>query len=90
MNRDLKKLEGTYWKLSKIAGVLFTLFNYPMWTEPFNIIKAVLLMVGVTIGIFVGINILDLIVGLIAGIFKYIKRVIKDRRILKGFYGTNE
>lgn len=90
MNEKLKKLEGVYWKISKIAGVLFALFNYPIWTEPFNIIKAVMLIIGVTIGIFIGINILDLIVGLIAGIIKYIKRVIKDKRILKGFYGTNE
>lgn len=90
MNKKLKKLESIYWNVSKIVGILFTLFNYHMWTESFNIIKAVLLMVGVAIGIFVGINIFDLIVGLIVDIFKYIKRTIKDRRILKGFYGTNE
>lgn len=37
MNKKLEKLEGAYWKISKVIGVLFTIINYQMWTSPFNI-----------------------------------------------------
>jgi len=90
MNKKLEKLEGTYWKIGKSVGVLFTLFNYQMWVDPFNIIKAILLIVGVTIVAFIAINSLDLIVGMLAGIVNYIKRMIKDRRILKSLGKTND
>lgn len=90
LNKKLEKLEGTYWKIGKIVGVLFTLFNYQMWVEPFNIIKAILLIVGISIVTFIAINILDLIVGMIAGIVKHIKKTIKDRRVLKSLGNTND
>lgn len=90
MNKKLEKLEGTYWKIGKIVGVLFTLFNYQMWVDPFNVIKAVLLIIVVSIVTFIVINILDLIVGMIAGIVKDIKKIIKDRRILKSLGKTND
>lgn len=90
MNNKLKKLEGTYWIISKIAGVLFTLFCYQMWTEPFNVIKAVLLIISVSIVTFITINFLDLILGMIAGIVKHIKKTIKDRRIFKSLGKVND
>lgn len=85
MNKKLEKLENTYWKIAKIVGVLFLIINYQLWTEPYSFIKAILLLVGVTVGMFVAINLLDLIVGIIAGIIKHIHRKIKDRRLLNGF-----
>ena len=85
MNKKLEKLEGTYWKIAKIVSVLFAIINYQLWTEPYSFIKAVLLLVGVTVGTFIAVNVLDLIVGMIAGIIKHIHRRIKDKRLLKGF-----
>lgn len=85
MNKKLEKLEGTYWKIAKIVSVLFAVINYQLWTEPYSLVKAVLLLIGVAVGVFVAINVLDLIVGIITGVFKYIHRKIKDRRLLKGF-----
>lgn len=85
MNKKLEKLESTYWKIAKIVGVLFVIINYQLWTEPYSFIKAVLLLVGVTVGMFVAINLLDLFVGMIAGIIKHTHRRIKDKRLLKGF-----
>lgn len=85
MNRKLKKIESTYWKIAKIVGVLFAIINYQLWTEPYSFIRAVLLLIGVTVGMFVAINLLDLFVGMIAGIIKHIHRKIKDRRLLYGF-----
>jgi hypothetical protein len=41
VTKNLEKLVRNYWRISKIVGVLLTLWNYAMWTEPFNIIKAV-------------------------------------------------
>ena len=89
MNKKLEKLEGTYWKIGKIAGVLFVIINYQLWTEPYSFIKAVLLLVGVAVGTFIAVNVLDLIVGMIAGILKEIRRKAKDKRILKGLSKDN-
>ena len=89
MDKKLVKLEGTYWKIAQIVGVIFTLINYEIWTNTSNIetaIKGILLIIGVAVGAFIVINLLDLVVGMIRGIFKYIRRSIKDRRLLKGFY----
>ena len=47
MNRKLEKLEGTYWKIGKVIGTLFTIINYQMWTSPFNIAVAILLIIGI-------------------------------------------
>ena len=88
MNRKLEKLESTYWRISKIAGILFTLINYQMWTSPLHTLKAVLIIIGVSVGSFVAINIIDLCVGVVVGIAKHINRKIKDRRLLKGFCQT--
>lgn len=85
MNKKLEKLEGTYWRIAKIVSVLFAIINYQLWTEPYSFIRAVLLLIGVTVGMFVAINLLDLFVGMIAGIIKHIHRKIKDRRLLNGF-----
>lgn len=89
MDKKLVKLEGTYWKIAKIIGVIFTLINYQIWTSTGNAetaIKGMLLIIGVAVGVFIAINLLDLAIGMIRGIFKYIRRSIKDRRLLKGFY----
>lgn len=91
MDKKLVKLEGTYWKIAKIVGVIFTLINYQIWTSTGNLetaIKGMLLIIGVAVGVFIAINLLDLVVGMIRGIFKYIQRIIKDRRLLKGFYAA--
>ena len=88
MNKKLEKLEGTYWKISKIIGVLFLILKYQMWTNPYSIANALLLIIGVTVGTFVAINLLDLFVGMIFGIIKYIHRKIKDKRLLKGLGGS--
>lgn len=85
-NRKLEKIMKNYWSISKIAGVLFTLWNYGMWTEPFNIVKAVLLIIGVSAGTFIVINVLDIVVGLIKKLCENINRHFKDKRLLKGFY----
>lgn len=86
LNRKLEKLEGTYWKIGKIIGVLFTISNYQMWTSPFNIAIAILLIIGVSICAFLAINVIDLCVGIVIGTVKRIDRKIKDRRLLNGFY----
>ena len=89
MNAKLIKLEKAYWKIGGIIAVLFTLVNYHMWTEPFNIIKAVITILASSIVFFVAINILDLLVGVVSGIIRHIGRVIKNRRLLKWFYSAN-
>ena len=89
MNRKLEKLEGTYWKIGKVIGVLFTIINYQMWTSPFNIVIAILLIIGVSACTFVAINLIDLCVGIVVGIVKLINRKNKDRRLLKRFCETS-
>ena len=91
MDKKFTKIESTYWKIAKIIGVIFTLINYQIWTSTGNIetaIKGILLIIGVAVGVFIAINLFDLMVGMIRGIFKYIQRIIKDRRLLKGFYAA--
>jgi len=88
LNRKLEKLEGTYWKIGKAIGILFTIINYHMWTSPFNVVIAILLIIGVSACTFVTINLIDLCVGIVAGIVKQINRKIKDKRLLKGFCET--
>lgn len=89
MNRKLEKLEGTYWKLAKVISVLLTIINYKIWTMPYSIVKAILLLIGVAVGTFIAINVLDMIVGLVTGIIKYIHRKIKNKRVLKDFYESD-
>lgn len=88
LNKKLEKLEGAYWKISKVIGVLFTIINYQMWTSPFNIAVAILLIIGVSACTFVAINLIDLCVGIVVGVVRRIDRKIKDRRLLKGFCET--
>jgi len=88
MNRELEKVENTYWKISKIIGVLFTLINYQMWTNPLHIVKAVFIVVGISVGVFIAVNVIDLCIGVIAIFVKVIIRKMKDKRILKRFCQT--
>ena len=90
MNRKLERIMKNYWSISKIVGVLFTLWNYGMWTEPFNIVKAVLIIIGVSVAIFLTINLLDMIVGLVVCVCKKIHRYFYDKRLLKGFLEQKE
>jgi hypothetical protein len=70
---EVKKVESIYWEVSKIISLVVVLFRYQMWTEPFNIIKALLMIVGIAVVAFGGINMLDLFVKIIFEITKYIK-----------------
>lgn len=88
MNKELEKIENTYWKISKIVAVIFTLINYQIWTTLYSLetlIKGGLLIASVVIGVFIAINLVDLVVGMIIGSIKHICRRIKDRRLLKKF-----
>ena len=89
MNKELLKIESTYWKISKMVAVLFILINYKVWTMPYSFIKAIAILIGIAIGTFVSINLLDLFVGIVVSIFKYIHKRIKERRLLKGFCKSN-
>lgn len=89
MNKLLKEIESIYWKIAKIVSTIFLIVNYPLWTEPFSFIRAVLLLVGIAIGCFASINLLDMCVGLFVGIIKIIVRKVKERRVLKTFLGQN-
>lgn len=88
LNRKLEELESAYWKISKAIGVLFIIINYQMWTSPFNIVIAVLLIIGISVVAFIAINLIDLCVGIVACVIKHIDRKIKNRRLLKGFCQT--
>lgn len=89
MDNKQEKIEGTYWKLAKVISVLLTIINYKIWTMPYSIVKAILLLIGVAVGTFIAINVLDMIVGLVTGIIKYIHRKIKNKRVLKDFYESD-
>lgn len=82
MNKKLEKLESTYWKISKIVGVIATLFILGVITSVLSTVKAILLIVGIAVGTFVGLNLLDLLVGVVLSIAKYIKNTIRDKRLL--------
>ena len=86
MNRKLEKIMKNYWSISKIVGVLFTLWNYGMWTEPFNIVKAIILIISASVGTFIVINVLDIVVGMVKRLCEKINRHFHDKRLLKGFY----
>lgn len=93
MNKKLVKMEGTYWKIGKIVGVIFTLINHHLWISTGSIetaMKGLLLIVGAAVGVFVTINLIDLVLGLLKGVFKHIHRKIKDRRLLKEFCEQTE
>ena len=90
MTKNLEKLVKNYWRISKIVGVVFTLWNYAMWTEPFNIIKAILLICAAAVLTFLAINVLDIAVGLVIALCKKIHRHFYDKKVLKKFCETNE
>ena len=89
MDDKLKRLEKTYWKIGEFVGIMVLITNYQLWTMPYSFINAVLLMVGVSVITFIAINLLDMIVGLITSIIKYIKKIHKDKRLLKEFCKSN-
>lgn len=93
MNKKLVKMEGTYWKIAKIVGVIFTLINHHLWINAGSIetaMRGLFLIVCAAVGVFVTINLIDLVLGLLKGVFRHIHRKIKDRRLLKGFCEQTE
>ncbi len=61
-----------------------------MWTEPFNFIKAIAMLVISSVAMFIAINVLDMGVGVIVGICKKIHRYFCDKRLLKAFCEQKE
>ena len=90
MTKKMEKLVKNYWTISKIVAVLFTIWNYAMWTEPFNFAKAIVMIIGGSVVTFLAINLLDMIVGLIVCVCKKIHRHFYDKRLLKGFLEQKE
>lgn len=90
MTTRLKKIIRNYWRISKIVAVVFTIWNYGMWTEPFNFVKVIAMIAGGSVGIFLAINLLDMIVGLIRTVYKKIHRHFYDKRLLKRFCEQKE
>ncbi len=86
----MEKLVRNYWTISKTVAVLLTIWNYAMWTEPFNFAKAIVMISGGSVVTFLAINLLDMIVGLIVRICKKIHRHFYDKRLLKGFLEQKE
>ena len=70
----LEKILSKYWSISKIVAVVLTICNYSMWTEPFNFIKAIAILVIGSVATFIAINVFDMVVGIIVGICKKIHR----------------
>lgn len=90
--KEDNKLEGIitkYWKVSKIVGVLFTLCNYEMWINPFNIIKAIFILLGMSAMVFVCINIIDILIGTIKMTRFKIKRKRHEERLVDEFIHNN-
>lgn len=87
MNDELKKIEQKYFKMSKLVAGLFILLNYAMWTSPFSLMKAIVIWLLVMLVTFVFINILDLLIGIARQIIKCVARKVRNRKILKDFYG---
>ncbi len=81
----MEKFIRKYWSISKIIAVMFVIWNYEMWIEPFNFGKAILWIIAGSVVTFLAINLLDIVVGLIRGICKNIHRHFCDKRLLKGF-----
>lgn len=90
MTKRVEKLIRSYWNISKIIAVVLTICNYSMWTEPFNFIKAIGMLVLGAIATFVVINALDIVVGLIVTVCKKIHRHFYDKRLLKAFCEQKE
>lgn len=90
MTKKMEKLIRNYWSISKIVAVVLTICNYSMWTEPFNFIKAIAMLVIGSVATFIAINVLDMVVGVIVGICKKIHRHFYDKRLLKAFCEQKE
>lgn len=90
MTKKMEKLIRNYWSISKIVAVVLTICNYSMWTEPFNFIKAIAMLVISSVAMFIAINVLDMGVGVIVGICKKIHRQVYDKRLLKAFCEQKE
>ncbi len=90
MTKKMEKLIRNYWNISKIVAVLFTIWNYGTWTDPFNFPKAIVLIIGGAVITFLTINLLDMIVGLIRAVCKKIHRYFYDKRLLKAFCEQKE
>lgn len=90
MTKRVEKLIRSYWNISKIIAVVLTICNYSMWTEPFNFIKAIGMLVLGAVATFVAINALDIVVGLIVTVCKKIHRHFYDKRLLKAFCEQKE
>jgi hypothetical protein len=80
----LEKLESTYWRISKLVGVIAALVILGVITSVLSTVKAILLIIGIAVGTFIGLNLLDLLVGVVLSIAKYIRDAIRNRRLLKG------
>lgn len=90
MDKKVEKIIKNYWKISKFVAVVLTICNYSMWTEPFNFIKAIVMLVIGSVATFIAINVLDMVVGVIVGICKKVHRHFYDKRLLKAFCGQKE
>lgn len=90
MDRKVEKLIRNYWNISKIVAVLFTIWNYGTWTEPFSFIKAIVMLVLGSVATFIAINVFDMVVGIIVSICKKVHRHFYDKRLLKAFCEQKE
>ncbi|MBU5479358.1 hypothetical protein KQI69_09085 [Eubacterium sp. MSJ-13] len=79
----MEKLVKNYWVISKIVAVMLTIWNYAMWTEPFNFAKAMVMIIGGSVVTFLLINLLDMLVGIIALVCRKIHRHFYDKRVLR-------
>ena len=90
MTDKMKKITRKYWNISKIAGLLFAILRYEIWTTPFNFAKAVALIIGGSVVTFSIINLLDMFIGFIRKSYKKIRRNFYDKRLLKEFCEQKE
>jgi hypothetical protein len=58
MTKKMEKLIRNYWSISKIVAVVLTICNYSIWTEPFNFIKAIAMLVIGSVATFIAINLI--------------------------------
>lgn len=90
MANNVRKLIRNYWNISKIVAVLLTIWNYEMWTQPFNFIKAIVLIIGGSAVMFLAINLLDMTVGFIKMVCQKVYRHFYQKRLLKDFCQQKE
>lgn len=83
MENKVRKLIRNYWNISKTVAVLLTIWKYDMWTQPFNFIKAIVLIIEGSVVMFLAINFLDMAVGLIKMVCQKIYRYFYHKKLLK-------